>query len=151
MKLAEALMERADLKKTIAQIENRMKENAKVQEGDTPAEDIEEIIPRYEAIMDSLEKLIVKINKTNNQTPFEESTLATALIERDCLKSKIKAYRNLYSESSIPRDRYSRNEIKYIRCVDIPKLQKIIDDLSKQYRKLDTNIQSINWKVDLVD
>jgi len=33
VKLAEALIERADLQKTIAQVKNRMKENAKVQEG----------------------------------------------------------------------------------------------------------------------
>jgi len=38
MKLAEALIERADLQKQIAQAESRMKENAKVQEGDETAE-----------------------------------------------------------------------------------------------------------------
>ena len=40
MRLAEALIERADLKFQINQIENRMKENALVQEGDSSAEDV---------------------------------------------------------------------------------------------------------------
>ena len=34
MKLAEALIQRADLQKIIAQLESRMKQNVKVQEGE---------------------------------------------------------------------------------------------------------------------
>ena len=37
MKLAEALMERSDLKTRIEQLAARLNENAKVQEGDEPA------------------------------------------------------------------------------------------------------------------
>ena len=37
MKLAKALIERADLQRKIAQMESRMEQNAKVQEGDEPA------------------------------------------------------------------------------------------------------------------
>lgn len=43
MKLAEALIERADLKARIDQIVSRMRENALIQEGDTPAEDVAEL------------------------------------------------------------------------------------------------------------
>ena len=38
MKLAEALNQRADLQKRIAQLRDRLSNNVKVQEGDTPAE-----------------------------------------------------------------------------------------------------------------
>ena len=38
MKLAEALMERSDLKTRIEQLAARLNENAKVQEGDEPAD-----------------------------------------------------------------------------------------------------------------
>jgi hypothetical protein len=39
MKLAEALIERADLQKKISEIEERLDRVSKVQEGETPAED----------------------------------------------------------------------------------------------------------------
>ena len=150
MKLAEALIERSDLQKTIAQIKSRMKENVKIQEGDVPTEIIDDLLPMYESLMDKLENLVIKINKTNSQTAFEGLTLAEAITKRDSLKSKISSYKELRSEASITRDRYSRNEIKFIRCVDIAKLQNTIDSLSKMYRELDTKIQGLNWTADLI-
>ena len=44
MKLAEALMERSDLKTRIEQLAARLNENAKVQEGDEPAENPAELL-----------------------------------------------------------------------------------------------------------
>jgi len=151
MKLAEALIERADLQTKIAQLEKRMAHNVKVQEGDMPAEDVEELLPQYERLMDTLEVLIIKINKTNNATSFEDMTLTEAITKRDCLKSKIRVYRDLYHESTISQDRYTRSEIKFVRCVDASKLQNTIDRLSKTYRELDVKMQGLNWTADLVE
>ena len=151
MKLAEALIERADLQHKIGQIENRMEVNAKVQEGDKPAESVDELIPLFEKSMDELELLITRINKTNSNTTFEGMTLSDAITKRDNLKSKIRAYRSLHETATFSRDRYSAQEIKYVRCVDVAKLQKIIDDLSKDYRELDTKMQGLNWTVDLME
>ena len=36
MKLAEALLERAELQKRLAQLDSRLQKNAQVQEGDSP-------------------------------------------------------------------------------------------------------------------
>lgn len=151
MKLAEALIERADLQHKIGQLEHRMQVNAKVQEGDEPAESVDELIPQFEKAMDNLENLIARINKTNSSTPFEEITLSQAITKRDNLKSKIRAYRDLHQVATISHDRFSAKEIKYIRCVDVVKLQKRIDSLSKEYRELDTKMQGLNWTVDLVE
>lgn len=150
MKLAEALMARADLQRKIAQIEKRMRQNAKVQDGDEPAEVIERLIPEYECTMDELEGLIAQINRTNNQTSLESSTLSEAITRRDCLKSKIHAYRDLYEAAAISQDRYSSKEIRFVRCVDPAKLQEKIDYLSKLYRQLDTKIQERNWTADMM-
>lgn len=150
MKLAEALMARADLQRKIAQIEKRMRQNAKVQDGDEPAEVIERLIPEYERTMDELEGLIAQINRTNNQTSLESSTLSEAITRRDCLKSKIHAYRDLYEAAAISQDRYSSKEIRFVRCVDPAKLQEKIDYLSKLYRQLDTKIQERNWTADMM-
>jgi len=151
MKLAEALIERADLQKKIAQVEYRMRQNARVQEGDEPAEAVEKLMPEYESLMDDLESLIVKINITNIKTPFEDVTLAEAITKRDCQKSKIRAYQELREAATIEQDRYSNKEIKFIRCVDIVKLQEKIDGLSKGYRELDTKMQGLNWTTELME
>ena len=44
MKLAEALQERADLNRRIQQLQQRLTNNALVQEGETPAEDPAELL-----------------------------------------------------------------------------------------------------------
>ena len=44
MKLAEALMERADLQRRLVQIRERIKQNALYQEGETPAESVTELL-----------------------------------------------------------------------------------------------------------
>ena len=150
MKLAEALIERADLKARIDQIVSRMRENALIQEGDTPAEDIVELCNMYESMMDELEGLITRINKTNAGTLLNDVSLAEVIAKRDCLKAKISAYRTVKESSLTRRDRYSSSEIKYVRTTDIAKLQRIIDDYSKQYRELDTKIQERNWMAELL-
>jgi chorismate mutase len=151
MKLAEALIERADLKKQIAGLRWRLEQNAKVQDGEKPAESIEELLPVFDGLSDELEKLVKRINRTNAATPFGAGALMDALAERDHLKSRIATYRSLYDAAAIKQDRYSRSEIRYVRCVDTAELQKRIDLLSKQYRKLDTEIQAANWATDLSD
>ena len=150
MKLAEALIERADLKKAIMQVRSRMATSALVQEGNEPAEDVGKLFSVHNGLMERLEWLIIQINRTNCVTAFDDGTLSDAIARRDCLKSKIKAYQDLY-KSSTQRDRFSRNEIKFVRYVDLVKLQGMIDGISKQYRELDTKIQGLNWTIDLIE
>ena len=68
MKLAEALIERAEMQKVIAALESRMMQNVKIQEGDEAAEDVGELMKQYEEVMGELEKLIIRINETNFQS-----------------------------------------------------------------------------------
>jgi len=127
-----------------------MKESALVQEGDTPVEDVIELNEVYLSMMASLETLIIRINRTNSQTMLDDLSLADAITKRDCLKAKIAATQSVRGTSIVKRDRYSRAEIKYVRTVDITKLQSIIDDYSRQYRELDTRIQARNWTAELL-
>jgi len=150
MKLAEALIERADLKKQVEQIIKRMKDDARVQEGDSPIEDISDLLSVYESMSEKLEGLIVRINKTNGVTMLDGISLADAIARRDCLKARIGAYRAVREAALAKPDRYTRNEIKYVRTVDIAKLQRVIDDYSRQYRELDTKIQERNWSAELL-
>jgi len=151
MKLAEALIERAEIQKKNGQLISRIKDNTQVQEGDMPSEKPEELISEYEKNMERFLELVQQINETNCKTSFDdEKSIADAIALRDCLGSKIRAYREFYESAAIRIDRYSKNEIKAVRCIDAKELQKQIDKLSKEYRELDTRLQGLNWTVDLL-
>ena len=150
MKLAEALIQRADIKVQIQQIVDRMKENVLIQEGDTPAEEVNELSAMYESMMETMEKLILKINRTNADTMLDDISLADAIAKRDCLKAKISAYRAVKEASLVKHSRYSISEIKYERTIDVTELQSKVDGYSRQYRELDTRIQERNWTTDLL-
>jgi len=150
MKLAEALIKRADLQTRNIQLKSRILKNVKIQDGDEPAESVAELINEYENNMVELEKLIVRINETNSKTDFNGSTLTEALAKKDCLTSRIKSYRDIYDEGTSKKDRYSRQEIKYVRCIDLKSLQTKIDKLCKEHRELDVKIQALNWTVDFL-
>ena len=151
MKLAEALLERAEIHKKNGNLIARIRQNTKVQEDDLPSENPEELIAEYEENMARFLELVQRINKTNCKTLFDEDlSISDAISLRDCLGAKIRAYRDFYDSSIITTDRYSRNEIKTVRCIDAKELQKRIDQLSKEYREVDTKLQGINWTVDLL-
>ena len=151
MKLSEALIERAELQRKNAQLFSRIKNNTMVQEGDTPAENPQDLITEYEENMERLLFLIRKINATNNATPFDnDGNVADAIARRDNLKAKIELYRSVYESAMIRPQRYSPTEVKFVRCVDAKELQNIINKLSKQYREMDTKLQGINWTTDLI-
>ena len=86
MKLAEALILRADCQKRIAQLKSRLLVNAKVQEGDKPAETPQELIAELGHVSTELLDLIKRINRTNSATAFAgRGTISDALAERDVL------------------------------------------------------------------
>ena len=151
MKLAEALILRADLQKRIEQLKNRIKNNAMVQEGDRPNEEPEELLEELEMCITELTDIIKRINRANSKTMFDENmTIADALAERDSIWEKRLALSHIIESGSIRHDRYSRSEVKFISTIDVSKLQKKVDQLSKEYRELDTKIQGLNWTVDLI-
>lgn len=152
MKLAEALILRADYKKRIAQLRQRISTNAKVQQGEEPAENPQVLLKEFEQVAEGTFDLIKRINKTNIITNFDESrTLTDALAERDILGTRRKIYEDLVSAASAPQDRYSLSEIKFQSTVNVKEIQKYVDDLAKAYRELDTKIQALNWKTELVE
>ena len=84
MKLAEALMLRADYQRRIAQLKVRLQMNARIQEGDAAAEDPQALLAEIEQVAADLERMIQRINRTNSVTALDETqTLADALAARD--------------------------------------------------------------------
>ena len=149
MKLAEALNQRADLQKRIAQLRERLANNVKVQEGDQPAEKPEDLFKELEGSLNQLKELIVKINRTNQETVWEGMTLTEMIAGKDVLSMHLGALRATLEAANVRSDRYSRNEIKFVRTIDVNNLQKKVDDLSKDLRELDSKLQQANWMTDL--
>jgi len=151
MKLAEALILRADCQKRFAQLKSRLLTNAKVQEGDAPAEKPQDLIVELEGTSTELLDLIKRINKTNSATYVTGGgTISDALAERDALALQRAAYADLAQSAAITQGRFTRSEIKYVSTINIVKIQKRADELSKKYRELDARIQELNWQTELI-
>ncbi|MGD7045704.1 DIP1984 family protein [Jeotgalibacillus proteolyticus] len=152
MKLAEALILRADYQKRIEQLRHRLIQNARVQDGEEPNEDPKDLQKELLQILKQLKELIQGINRTNLTTPFdEERSLADALTERELIGQERRIFSELAEQASVRHDRYSRTEIKSVSTVDVKKTQKRVDDLSQEYRQLDTRIQELNWLTSLIE
>lgn len=150
MKLASALVERSDLQRKISELSNRLNTNAKVQDGEEPAEKPEELLEEMDSVMTRLEELVTKINLTNSSVVVEGKTLTEWLAKRDCLKQRIGLLRGFLNSASEKIDRYSRAEIKIVSTVNVKALQKDVDALSKMLREADEKIQEINWTTELL-
>ncbi|GAA6513805.1 DIP1984 family protein [Merdimmobilis hominis] len=151
MKLAEALNERADIQRRIAQLESRLIDNAKVQEGEEPAERPEDLLAELDGLFSRLEELMSKINWTNSQTIQEGHTMTQLLARRDCLTRKIGVLRSFLQSASATVSRATRSEIKIKSTVSVAKMQKQVDGLSKELRELDSAIQALNWTTNLME
>lgn len=152
MRLAEALVMRADCQRKVAQLKQRLGRVIKVQEGEEPSESPAGLLDELRRTLNELSVWVKKINKTNSFSAFDTSmSLAEALTERDRMMQHRNILNELLSEASIKQERYSRQEVKFHTTVEVAVLQKEVDDLSKQYRELDFKIQEKNWSTDLLD
>lgn len=150
MKLAEALILRADTQKRIADLRQRANRNAKVQEGSQPSEDPTALVAQLRELYAQMTTLIQRINRTNMETAFDgERSLADALAQRDTLGAQQAMYRELAVAAVPTQDRYIRTELRYESVLDAAALQREADNLSRQRRELDTRIQELNWLTEL--
>jgi hypothetical protein len=148
--LAEALIIRADLQTKFEQLKQRLMLNAKVQEGDKPAEDPAKLLREIEDVSAELLRLIQRINATNSTTQLVKGmTIADAIACRDVLRMKQSMFRELAAAAAVKQDRFTKSEVKFASTVDIARLQKQADALAKEHRELDTKIQEANWLTDL--
>ena len=153
MKLSEALSLRKDLLTRISQLESRLQNNVTVQEGDEPAEKPEELFSELKKCVGQLEYYIYQINVTNMQVTSDNGTPLTKLLaKRDALGRHINILRSTIDSASATRNnRYSRSEIKNVATIDVKKLRKQVDELSQLYRLLDMEIQTLNFKFDIIE
>lgn len=151
MKLAEALRERADLELRLSDLGGRLRLNSRVQDGDEPSEDPEELMSEMDEAASRLEELIWRINTTNCMTRTEDGLSITQLIaRRDVLRRRESMMRGILDEASQRTSRYQKSEIVVRSTVDVRGLRKDVDELAAEIRRTDMRIQELNWTTDLV-
>ena len=150
MKLATALSERASLQVRLNELQIRLNANAKVQEGDVPAENPVELIAEKDRILDELENLVTRINLTNSRTECDGVTITELISKRDRMKKDVNIMRSFLNNASSKIDRYSKTEILIKSTVDIAEYQKKLDVISKDLRQIDEKIQELNWTTELI-
>jgi hypothetical protein len=152
MKLAEALLERKSLMKKVESLKERINENAMIQEGDEPAEDVLSLMAELDVAVNELESLIQRINATNNVARLENgATLSQAIVQRDMIVLRRLSRQGLANSAGVRQNRYTRNEVKFVPTVNVADVRRAVDDLCKAHRELDAQIQAANWTVDLLD
>jgi ferritin-like metal-binding protein YciE len=150
MKIAEALINRADLQKKISQIKIRLSNNSKIQEGEKPTEEPKTLIQELDICLVQLEELIVSINKANiNNIVEDKKSIMDLIAAKEVLKLNISIKREFFNSASQLVQNYSKTEIKVYSTIDVVKVQKELDSLSQQLRKLEIKIQESNWKFDI--
>ncbi len=151
MKLAEALAERSDCQVRLEELKKRVVRSARVQEGEEPPEDTLELLAEIERVFDRLLELIRAINRTNAKTAFDQQlTIPDAIAARDVLGKKRDMLAAIAEAGGTRQDRYSKSEVKFVSKVPIGPLQKQVDQLAKEFREVDTRLQELNWKTDLI-
>ena len=151
MKLANALSQRSDVQNRLDELRARLNNNARVQEGEEPAEDPKALLAELDTLCAQLEDLVARINLTNATTVAADGvTLTAKLARRDALKEKLGLMRSFLDAASHLAGRTMRTEIKVKPTVPVAKLQKQVDALSKELRELDEQIQELNWTTELL-
>ena len=150
MKLAEALLLRADCKKKLASLRERIAANAVVQQGEKPHEDPVKLMKEAVGVLDELERLALLVNSANLTHKLPDGrSLAQLIARRDNLAQQHSVLQVAIEGTKKEPDRYSMSEIKWIATVEVSKLQKQSDDLAKKIRELNGQIQETNWQVEV--
>lgn len=156
MKLAEALALRSDASKRFEQLRSRAQANARFQEGESPVEDAAELVAEAGRVLDELEGLIRRINRTNAVTLLDDQmTLTDAIARRDVLRLRhvlCTSVADAAAGGSGPSGfRQMRSELRYLPAVPVGELRTAADGIAREHRELDVRIQRVNWEADLVE
>lgn len=150
MKIAEALLLRADMKKKLASLRERIVNNAVVQEKQKPHEDPARLLKEAVGLLGELEQLVLRIDAANQRATLPDGRLlAAALAERDSLAQHHALLQAAIGASRKEPDRYSMKEIRWVATLEVAKLQKQADDLARRLREINAAIQATNWQVEI--
>jgi len=150
MKLAEALLIRADQKKKILSLQARIAKNALVQEGSKPNEDVAALMRECFAVIAEEKALVLRIDAANAKGALIDARpLPQALAEREVLKQQHATLKQAVAATNKEVTHYSAREIKWLPQIDVAAIQKQMEDLAVKIRELNAQIQQANWNIEL--
>ncbi|WP_122899399.1 DIP1984 family protein [Acinetobacter sp. B51(2017)] len=151
MKLAEALLLRSDLQTKLVSLQQRINSNVVVQEGDQPSEDPTALLAEAFQVNSELHRLIRRIHQTNAQAQtINGNALLGVLNQRDLLTQQHRIVQQAIEHTRRDNARYSSSEIRWLKTVSVQQLQQQADDISKQLRLNNLEIQASNWQIELL-
>jgi hypothetical protein len=152
MKIGEALTLRSEMQTRFQQVRERVKATVLTQEGEKPPEDPDVLLGELESLAVELERLIAAINRTNLATTLPDGrTVTDALARRDSLTVLHSALQQVADAASEGSRRYGKAEIRILRTVDVAALRRRADELARERRELDSQIQESNWQTEITD
>jgi hypothetical protein len=157
MKLAEALLLRADRNRSYEQLRARIAASARYQEGERPPENANDLIKSCSAVLDELERLIRQINRTNSATLMPDGrSVSDALAERDVLRLRYTLVTGAADAASGSGQRgvmlrATRSELKVVTDLDVRGLRQQGSDIARRTRELDAQVQQVNWTTELIE
>ncbi len=151
MKLAEALLLRRELLKSVAGMRERIEQNALVQEGDSPSEEPELLLQKALGLLQQEASLVIRINRTNMDCTLSDGrTMMEVLAHRDRLINEQAVLKSAIESTYRERYEYEYGmEIKRVNVVNVAALQEWVDELDVQLRNLNAAIQETNWLTEL--
>lgn len=170
MKLAQLLIRRKGLNDRISQLTQRLSSSATVQEGDTPSENIEELIQILFKVIEEFRSIDTTIAFANTsvmvdlkQVPLNEkedvknikTSLKELIIMRDTVKrihgvlESLATNLNPSSREGGGFFRHQATDIKWVSAYDYKKVRTMADDYAKRFRELDEIIQQTNWNTEI--
>ncbi|MFE9203503.1 DIP1984 family protein [Micromonospora sp. NPDC007230] len=156
MKLGEALADRAETTRRVEQLRSRIIGSARYQEGELPAEDAQQLLAELQGVLDHLEALIRRINRTNATVTIGGlGTLTDALARRDVLRLRHAALTAAADAAAGSGRghvvRQLRSELKMLAALPVGELRGQADGIAQELRELDVLIQRTNWEADLLE
>ena len=147
MKLAEALILKADLKRKAGQLLERLKRNIRVRKGQEPVEAPDSLLDELDRVGADLESLVRRVHWTNANLMFDaEHRISDAIAMRWMLDLRIKILQSVID--------HIWESDQWLTCtvvtVDTAALQKQLDMLNRKRRDLDAKLQAIRWQEDLL-
>jgi hypothetical protein len=151
MLLAEALIERADAQRRLDDLRRRVTNNARVQEGDDPAEDPAALLVEARRVVARIRELVAAINATNTVTRLPDGlTVTEALARRDELATEVQLLVEAARAAGDRIRRFGRAEIRDLPVLDVKELREEADRLAAERRALDNQLQQVNWSAELL-
>jgi len=147
MKLAEAMMQRADLDKKVSILGARLNDIALINKNYALEDEPKHLFEELNKSMKALSELVYRIHVTNMETIDNGRTITAMLTKEEILKMRINTLIRIKESASID-SRFDKTI--YTILINKAKLQKELDECKDQLEKLDMKLQQLNWQTELI-